>query len=150
MFVFRITGRKHASDIQGTGAALHPGRWNKKGTPVLYTSESRELALLEIIVHTPPMMIPDLDILTIEIPDDSITELKVADLPDNWNHYPAPGILAEIAEKWITEGKTISLKVPSCIFHESNNYILNCRHENFHLVKIIDHKKFHFDPRLTS
>lgn len=69
--------------MSGTGAALFPGRWNKKGTRVLYTSESKEIALLENIVHIPPLMTPTLDILTIEIPDDSITELKISDLPKN-------------------------------------------------------------------
>jgi len=150
MIVYRITTRNRASDIQGTGAALFPGRWNKKGTPVLYTGETKEIALLEIIVHTPPMIIPDLDILTIEIPDDSITELKVTDLPKNWSRYPAPLILVEIGEKWILNGDTIALKVPSCIIHTSFNFILNCNHKNYRKVKVLDHRQFQFDPRLIS
>ncbi|MDY0341952.1 MAG: RES family NAD+ phosphorylase [Lentimicrobium sp.] len=72
MIVYRITQRKRAGDIHGTGATLYPGRWNKRGTPILYTGESKEMALLETIVYIPPMLIPDLDILTLEIPDDSI------------------------------------------------------------------------------
>ena len=150
MIVYRITKRNRASDIQGTGSALYPGRWNKKGTSVLYTGESKEIALLETIVHTPPLMIPDLDILTIEIPNESITELKVSDLPTNWTQYPAPTILTEIGENWIRKGETIALKVPSCIIHTSYNYILNCKHKDYKKVKVLDHREFLFDMRLIS
>lgn len=150
MIVYRITKRKHASDISGTGAALFPGRWNQKGTPVLYTGESKEIALLENIVHAPPMIIPDLDILEIEIPDDSIFELKIADLPSNWANYPAPSILSEIGQEWVDKGSEISLKIPSCIIPTSHNYILNCQHKDFRIVKVITHEKFYFDPRLIK
>ena len=150
MIVYRITGTKYAKDINGTGAAIHGGRWNKKGTPVLYTGESKEIALLETMIHTPPMLVPDLDILTIEIPDDSITEILISDLPPNWMDYPAPTLLSEIAENWVVDGETIALKVPSCIIHSASNYILNCRHSEYNKVKLVNHKSFHFDPRLNS
>ena len=150
MIVYRITNRKRALDIHGTGAALYPGRWNKKGTPVLYTGATKEIALLENIVHVPPLIVPDLDILTIEIPDDSITELKVSDLPLNWSRYPAPIILAEIGNSWILKGETIALRVPSSIIHTSVNYILNCNHKDYKKVKVLEHSHFSFDPRLTT
>ncbi|TVQ00632.1 MAG: RES domain-containing protein [Balneolaceae bacterium] len=150
MLVFRITKSKRASDISGTGASLYPGRWNKKETPVLYTGESKEIALLENIVHIPPMITPELDILTIEIPDDSITELTTAHLPPNWHQFPAPTILSEIGQRWIDEKNTIALKVPSSIVHSANNIILNCQHKDYKKVKIISQKKFYFDSRLRK
>lgn len=129
---------------------MYGGRWNKKGIPVLYTGENKEIALLEVIVNTPPLLIPELDILTIEIPDDSITTIHIDQLPKNWSSYPAPVILADIGESWITEGKTIALKVPSCIIHTSHNYILNCRHPEYSKVKLIERRHFRFDPRLKK
>lgn len=151
MIVFRITKSKRASDISGTGAALNPGRWNTRGTPVLYTGESKEIALLENIVHIPPMLTPELDILTIEIPDDSITKLKIKDLPTNWSQFPAPTILSEIGQKWVEGGTSIALMVPSCIIHSSHNVILNCSHKNYHSkIKIVDQRAFYFDSRLRK
>ena len=150
MIVYRIIGNKYAGDISGTGSAMYGGRWNKKGSPVLYTGENKEIALLETVVHTPPMLVPNLDILSLEIPDDSITEIEIDQLPRNWTDYPAPTILSEIAEKWIQEGKTIALKVPSCVIHSTYIYILNCRHLEYSKVKIISRKNFHFDSRLTN
>ena len=149
MIVYRITRSKHAADISGTGAARYPGRWNIKGTPVLYTGENKEIALLENIVHIPPMMTPELYILTIEIPDDSISELRIRDLPGNWAQFPAPSILAEIGQTWAEKEETIALKVPSSIIYSSNNFILNCNHTNNNMVKILDQRKFYFDARLT-
>jgi RES domain-containing protein len=148
MLVYRITGKKHAGDLTGKGAALFGGRWNKKGSPVLYTGENKEIALLETIVHTPSLLIPELDILTLEIPDDSVTAIEITQLPKNWKVYPAPTILSEIGEKWIEEGKTIALRVPSCIIHSSHNYILNCKHPDYSKVRLIERKNFEFDSRL--
>jgi RES domain-containing protein len=150
VLVFRITKSKRASDISGTGAALFPGRWNKKGTRVLYTGESKEIALLENIVHIPPLMAPKLDILTIEIPDDSITELKISDLPKNWHHFPAPTVLSEIGQKWVESGQTLALKVPSSIIHSTHNFILNCNHLNYNSIKILNQEEFRFDSRLRK
>jgi len=150
VLVYRITGKKFAHDITGTGAAMYGGRWNKKGTPVLYTGESKEIALLETIVHTPPMLIPNLDIIIFEIPNNSITEIKIQDLPSNWTDYPAPSILAKLGAEWTKKGETLALKVPSCIIHSSHNFILNCRHFDYDKIKMIEHKDFHFDSRLNS
>ena len=150
MIVYRITKHKFAADIKGTGAALFPGRWNKSGTPVLYTGITKEIALLETIVHATPMIVSDLDILTIEIPDDSITDLEIPDLPANWAEYPAPTKLSDLGEKWVLAGLTIALKIPSCIINTSYNVILNCNHLNFSSVNVLDHSKFHFDIRLIS
>ncbi len=150
MLVYRISPGKPAADITGTGAALYPGRWNKKGTPVLYSGESKEMALLETIVHIPPMISPQLDLLTLDIPDHSITTIEAQELPKNWFHFSAPTVLSEIGQKWVEAGKSIALKVPSNIIHSAYNFILNCSHENYHQVKIVDQKPFRFDSRLKK
>jgi len=151
VIVYRIANKKNARDLSGIGAALYGGRWNTKGTPVIYTGESKEIALLEIIVHAPPMLVPNLDIVTIEIPDNSITPVDIHDLPKNWLNFPAPTVLSEIGNIWVREAKTIALKVPSCIIHSAYIYVLNCRHPEFsEKVKILERKNFYFDSRLIS
>ena len=50
--VWRITKQKHARyAFTGDGARLYGGRWNSPGKLVVYTAESRALALAEILVH---------------------------------------------------------------------------------------------------
>ena len=117
---------------------------------MLYTGESKEIALLEAIIHTPPMLVADYSIVSLEIPDNSVIEKTAVELPVNWMKYPAPGILSEIAEQWITEGRSIALKVPSCIIHTAHNYILNSRHPDYFKIKLLVQDEFHFDPRLLK
>ena len=50
MFVYRVASRRYAAD-NSEGARLNGGRWNNPGTPVIYTSASRSLAALEVIVN---------------------------------------------------------------------------------------------------
>ena len=44
MVVYLASGRYPAND--GMGASLYGGRWNHKGTPVIYTTASRALCAL--------------------------------------------------------------------------------------------------------
>ncbi len=149
MLVYRLTGSRYAEDLSGMGAAIFGGRWNKKGVPVLYTSESIALALLEVVVNTPPLLLPDLKLITLEISGGNIKDLPLASLPYNWYKYPAPSVLAEIADKFLQEESAMALKVPSCVVHQGYNYILNCRHKLFSKkVKLIKKEVFYFDPRL--
>lgn len=150
MEVYRLTKSKYAADISGTGAAIHPGRWNKKGYPVLYTGINPEIALLEILVHLPPMLSPSLDLLILEVPDDSILRLHAKDLPPNWSDYPAPTVLSEIGQQWILEGQKLALHVPSCIIKTSSILILNCQHARYPEVKILEQQPFPLDPRLNK
>lgn len=150
MLVYRITKSKNAADLSGTGAAIYPGRWNKKGTPILYTGISKEIALLENLVHIPAMMMPEMDILTLEVPEDSITKIDIGRLPKNWFHFPAPTVLAEIGQEWVNENKYLAMQVPSAIVHSSWNVILNCSHPRYRDVRIVDHRRFYFDTRLLK
>lgn len=150
MKVFRFAKRKHASDLSGIGASLFPGRWDKRGRPVLYAGESIEIALLEIVVHTPPQLVPDLNLVTLQIPENSITELEEKSLPDNWSKSPPPTVLSEIGDEWLKNNLSIALKVPSSIVPSAFNFVLNCQHPKFKQVRIISNEPFDFDPRLTS
>src|ERR1022692_1381143 len=42
---------RQPSILRWEGARLFGGRWNSRGTKVLYMSESRALAVLELLVH---------------------------------------------------------------------------------------------------
>jgi RES domain-containing protein len=148
MILYRITKSKYAADLSGYGAAIHPGRWNKRGTSVLYTGMTAEIALLETLVQLPNMLTPRLDMVTIQIPDKSCFEYSIADLPENWSNYPAPTILAEIGQRWVNENKYLGLIVPSCIIPTAKNVVLNCQHVRYREVSIVDQKPFQIDKRL--
>ncbi len=76
MKVFRIAKKEFIADLSGEGARLYGGRWNKKGSSVLYTSESRSLATVEYLVHLPmSIMASDVCIAEIDIPNISSIKL---------------------------------------------------------------------------
>lgn len=85
MRVFRIEREKYLeTTLQGVGAARAEGfRWNSLGTYMVYTSESRALATLEVFVHL--VINEDLPLdryyVEIDIPDMvTILELNIKDL----------------------------------------------------------------------
>lgn len=148
MLTYRLYKSKYADDLSGTGAAIAGGRWNKKGRAVLYCSEVPALALLEIVVNIPPMFQSDLQLLTLEIPDKKVKSIEKEKLPENWFHYPAPRILAEIAEEYYTDYELLGIKVPSALVHQQYNILINPHSNHFSEIKIISSAPFIFDPRL--
>jgi len=49
MTLYRFVNKNYGADISGEGARLKGGRWNSKGIPVVYTSTTISLSLLELI-----------------------------------------------------------------------------------------------------
>ncbi|MGZ3813876.1 MAG: RES family NAD+ phosphorylase [Mucilaginibacter sp.] len=140
----------YANDLSGRGAEINGGRWNGKGMAALYTSSSRALCAIEIVVHIPAGIVPkDYYIVTIEIPDDAaVTVLSLKELPSNWNHNPLPASTQRIGNSFLSDQKALTLKAPSAIIKDEWNYIINPMHKDFNKVKIKGIEPFTFDTRL--
>ena len=152
MQVYRIAQKIFINDLSGEGARLFGGRWNHRGTPLLYTAESRSLATLELLVHAQKLStVSNLSILTLEIP----AKIKIDDiqqltqLPQNWQKYTSHPDLQDAVAKWIASDGFI-LKVPSAIIKEESNFLINPRHKNMQLLKVIQTEDFLLDERLLS
>jgi RES domain-containing protein len=150
MIVYRLSKLKFASDLTGKGAEKSGGRWNSQGTALIYTSESRALCTTEIAVHTPLGNLPlDYQLISIEIPVDiQIKELAAGELPVKWNSIPQSHSTQVIGDKFVSEGKFMTLKVPSVVVPGEFNYLLNPKHPEFNKVKIKSIEPFNFDERL--
>lgn len=149
MIVFRLSKSQYAKDISGTGAERSGGRWNSKGTPLLYTSASRALCTTEIAVHTPLGILPlDYKIITIEIDNPSMKMIETKKLPRNWKRYPHIDATQKIGDQFVSEDKYLVMKVPSVIVQDEFNYLINPLHKDIHKVKIKKVEDFNFDPRL--
>ena len=131
MKVFRISKCDFIDDLSGTGAALYGGRWNSKGTYILYTAASASLALLETIVHTSSFPKVDFCILELEIPENKILEMKVHQLPPDWKKFPSPSQLKKTGDNFCKDRKFLALKIPSVILPEEYNYLINPEHADF-------------------
>ena len=152
MLVYRIASKAHINDLTGTGARLHGGRWNHKGTSVLYASESRALATTEYLVHMPIAMVPaNLHIATIEIPAEaSVTSIDVKTLPSNWRQYPAPAALATIGSQWAQGHQSLLLRVPSVVVRGDFNILINPAHLEYSRVEIIAVEAYELDKRFFT
>lgn len=152
MIVYRLSKGKYKNDLSGKGAELAGGRWNSKGVPILYTSESRALCTAEIAVHSPLGTIPsNYWIITVEFPDTvEISEIGPTALPQDWDAAPHTNLTQLIGDKFVSEGKNLVLKVPSAVVQGDFNYLINPAHSLFPLVRIVDSEIFEFDKRLFT
>ena len=149
MIVYRIGKRKYAGDWSGRGAQMAGGRWNRKGIPAIYTSESRALSLLEVAVHLPLGLVPpSYSIATLEVPDALIEVLDPKTLSENWNHFPPTDETQRLGDQFLLAMKTLALKVPSAIIPDEVNVIINPLHPDRIHVKIIRVEDFTIDRRL--
>jgi RES domain-containing protein len=150
MKVYRLAKGKYADDLSGKGAELAGARWNSKGIPMLYTSESRALCLVEIAVHVPIGNIPtDYFLVEIEIPDEvEITFVEVETLSKDWNSLPHSQFTQNIGDAFISQNEFLVMRVPSAVVQGDFNYLLNPRHGSFNQIKLINKLPFSFDERL--
>jgi RES domain-containing protein len=150
MNVYRIAKTQYANDLSGIGARIYGGRWNHKGTSILYTSENRALATVEYLVHVPMSIVPaNLRMVALQIPDNiTAKEIAISDLPDNWRDYPAPLKLAELGTNWAKMNESLLLRVPSAVVEGEYNILINPIHPSMKNVAILQIENYRVDKRL--
>lgn len=148
---YRICKTKHAATwFDGEGAYRFGGRWNSRGTRLLYTAGSLSLAALEMLVH-----LNDEEILlaysyaAAEFDENLILSVEdFRSLPENWSDSPPPLEIQRIGDEWAREQASVVLKVPTSILPVEFNYLINVQHPEFSKVKLGVPQTFNFDERL--
>lgn len=151
MNLYRITKTKYANDISGEGAKMYGARWNRPGMAVLYTSEARSLALLELIVHFDSknaFKLPH-SYISLEIENFFIETLDNSLLPKT-KLEPNDDRLWKITDYYFKEKKVLALKVPSVLIPEENNIILNAEHADYKSIKLINIEPINLDERFKN
>lgn len=150
MQVFRLSRKKYAKDLSGKGAAIFGNRWNSKGIEMLYTAQSRALAMAEVLVHLSLAALPDdYMMIEIEIPDFIEVELiNSKSLDANWNSNPLDAQTQALGDAFIHSKEKCVLKVPSAVVKGDFNYLLNPKHRDIDKIKINNITKFPFDKRV--
>lgn len=153
MRVWRICAARYAAEtLMGRGGLLASGRWHSQGRPAVYTSASLSLAALEVLVHVDrDLLPPGLAQVEIEVPDDvAVLSLGVESLPEGWRRYPGPPELRELGDRWLAEGATAVLQVPSAVIPQEVNYLLNPLHPGISRVAVVSQAPFAYDTRLLG
>ena len=152
MQLFRIVQDAiRTKDLSGTGAFRYGGRWNSKGTYMLYTSENSSLAYLESLVHFDPILLPPkLFIVQLELNDSaSLYTVPESEYNPDWKKL---SLLKnqQAGDKWMSDKKYIAVKVRSAINKLEYNYLLNPLFAKFHdLVQLISTTEIEVDKRLV-
>lgn len=145
-----VTVRFVKSAFSGEGARLYGGRWNRKGVPLVYTSASQSLAMLEMLVQDEPLHARYV-MIDAHIPKAvTIERIKVEDLPADWRDITAREKLQVIGTKWAVKLSGAVLAVPSAVVPSEFNYLLNPLHPDFRKIKTGRPQKVMTDPRLLS
>lgn len=152
MKLYRLVKEPYHHDLTGKGAREYGGRWNRKGIPVLYTSEHISLSVLEILAQSSFRSIPEkFKLLIINISAKGTWEqFRPADLPSNWRVSPAPQALADFGTQWLESRRSLLLRVPSVLVPQEHNILVNPGHSQFQDVEIEAIQDFSIDPRLQS
>lgn len=147
---WRIVREKHAATaFDGEGARLFGGRWNSRGTRMVYVSGSISLAALECLVHlNPPTSFRYLAV-PLDFDEDLLEVLPRTEWPPDWTQQPPPRSTQGIGDRWVQEGRSAVLEVPSVIIPGESNYLLNPAHPGFAGIVIGKPTPFAFDPRLV-
>ena len=155
MLVFRIERQRHLEQVlSGQGAALSSSnRWNSKGVAVVYTAESRALALLELAVHLDihEDLPSDRVMVTIQIPDDvAIASVDLTALPLGWDAKPPIASSQQIGDRFIAFAENAVLRVPSSIVPLEHNYLIHPNHPQAKTIKVVDVSPLRIDDRLRG
>ena len=147
--LYRLIRAARAGDaFSGEGARLYGGRWNPPGYPVVYTSQSRALAVLKMFVHL-TLEARSMHFLIYEITLPKAARLKLYDGSAHvWRQPQQSSASQEAGRAWLADGKTLGFVVPSVVVPQEANYVLNPRHPQFARLRISKPEPFAFDLRL--
>lgn len=148
--LYRIIRDKYRHEpLSVAGSRLFGGRWNPKGTSVLYATSTPELGLVETLAHAPAVRYEELPtywVFSLEVPDD-IRYYQREELPAYWqdNTYERT---QNWLKDWLTTPDQLGVALPSVLVPLSYNVILHPAHALFTQIRILDQEIQPLDRRL--
>ena len=147
--VWRITTRRFVDTaFSGEGARLFGGRWNRPGQSVIYTAESRSLALLEMLVQDDPLR-ANYVLIPAHVPDTvSREQVDINALPTDWRNQSERIHLQALGTHWLRESRSCVLVVPSAVVPAELNFLINPLHPDFTRIRLGEPETLETDLRL--
>ena len=138
-----------AEDSSGEGARQTGGRWNRKGTAVLYSAVTRALAYLETVVHLRAVGLPlNRYLVEILVPED-VWVARVDGAPSvGWDALPAGKVSLDFGDAWVAGGSSALCTVPSIIVPEERCVLINPAHADVAKLKFVKVVRIAYDSRL--
>ena len=144
-----IRDRYRHEPLSVVGSRLFGGRWNPKGTSVLYATSTPELGLVETLSHAPAVRYEELPIywvFSLDVPDD-IRYYSRADLPAYWQDETYERTQGWLKD-WLAAPDQLGIAVPSVLVPLSYNVILHPIHALFEQIRVTGQEVQPIDRRL--
>jgi RES domain-containing protein len=148
---WRIVKRRYVgAAFDGEGARRFGGRWNSPGTAVVYVSESRALALLEVLAGLRSVApLPAYAMIPATFDKSLVRPIEQGALPSEWSRSPPLPAVQRIGDEWVARRESAVLRVPSVIVPDEYNYLLNPAHPAFNQITTGEPLNVAVDPRLV-
>lgn len=147
--VWRLSRHCYAEEsYSGEGSRRFGGRWSSPGRKVAYSSESRSLAALEVLVNVrdPTILFREpWTFIAAKIPSELIE--RPTRVPENWQVTPYSTETQIFGDNWVQASRSAVLRVPSVVVLGEFNYLLNAAHPDFKKINISKPEPFRFDSR---
>jgi len=140
-----------ADALTGEGARLTGGRWNRKGTPLVYAAGSISLAVLETLAHLELGGLPlNRYLVRLDIPLKVWNSRTVFEPEKNigWDALPAGLVSLDAGDDWLRQARTALMQVPSVIVPEEFNILINPEHKDSQALRVTKLRRWSFDARL--
>jgi RES domain-containing protein len=132
------------ASLDGVGGLLAPGRWNRKGRPIVYMAETSALAMLEVLAGYDVAETPEtFQLLEIDVPDG----VTPTEWPAGADHRDT-ALTADWGDAFLRAGTAALARVPSVIAPQSWNWLLNPLHADAALVRLVRAQRWPWDARL--
>jgi len=133
--------------FDATGSKLHPGRWNRRTSPVLYAAEHYSTAMLEKLARANGILPPNQHYISITIPPGISYEiLDPAALP-GWDSA-SMNVSRSYGHTWQQSKRSLLLIVPSVVARLEHDYLINLEHPDALRVTHSRHRPVWWDARL--
>jgi RES domain-containing protein len=129
----------------GTGAAIHGGRWNPIGAAVIYATSSLALAMLERLVQR--RNLGGTLVVEAEVPEGIAIDDLMAAPPPGWRLLGSPEAAAA-GGAWLAARRTTLLRVPSAVVPREANYLVNPAHPDATRIRVGAPEPLEWDARL--
>jgi RES domain-containing protein len=149
---WRVVAPKYAATaFDGEGARRAGGRFNSPGTRVVYTADTLALALLEVAVHLPSYRaLMGRVAFRVQIDEALVEAIGEGDLPSDWRSTPPSRSAQVFGDRWVREGRSVALRLPSVLLPHHTNVVLNPAHPDYARIGIGEAEPVPIDPRLVK
>jgi RES domain-containing protein len=117
--------------MTGNGGLFAPGRWHAQGRRIVYSSSSLALATLELFVNLQnKAQLAHYVKSRIRIPESLVGALDHEAL-EAFTKGPERFDSRAYGDRWLRDGRSCVLEVPSRVVMEESNYLINPLHPAF-------------------